>query len=132
MIPSNSILYLRKNLGYNEKIAIIDIDDHFGDGIAQYFYHDPSVLYFSLHEFDFTQGDIGMFDELGQDEGIGIAELDLEKIFKPFPNLEKDEYYQGTGLGLNICKKIIERHNGEMTVSKGEHTGALNGKILKK
>ncbi|MHA1350910.1 MAG: hypothetical protein ACTSPZ_08775, partial [Promethearchaeota archaeon] len=41
---ANSILYLRKKLGYNEKIAIIDIDDHFGDGIAQYFYHDPSVL----------------------------------------------------------------------------------------
>jgi acetoin utilization deacetylase AcuC-like enzyme len=68
---ANSILYLRKKLGYNEKIAIIDIDDHFGDGIAQYFYHDPSVLYFSLHEYDFTEGDIGMFDELGQDEGIG-------------------------------------------------------------
>ncbi len=68
---ANSILYLRKKLSYNEKIAIIDIDDHFGDGIAHYFYHDPSVLYFSLHEFDFTEGDIGMFDELGQDEGIG-------------------------------------------------------------
>ena len=68
---ANSILYLRKNLSYNKKIAIIDIDDHFGDGIAQYFYHDPSVLYFSLHEFDFTEGDIGMFDELGQDDGIG-------------------------------------------------------------
>ncbi|MHA1486681.1 MAG: hypothetical protein ACTSSC_05870, partial [Promethearchaeota archaeon] len=67
---ANSILYLRKKLGYNEKIAIIDIDDHFGDGIAHYFYHDPSVLYFSLHEFDFTEGDIGMFDELGQDEKI--------------------------------------------------------------
>ena len=68
---ANSILYLRKKLSYNEKIAIIDIDDHFGDGIAHYFYHDPSVLYFSLHEFDFSEGDIGMFDELGQDEGIG-------------------------------------------------------------
>ena len=68
---ANSILYLRKELNYDEKIAIVDIDDHFGDGIAQYFYDDPSVLYFSLHEFDFTEGDIGMFDELGQDEGIG-------------------------------------------------------------
>jgi len=68
---TNSILYLREKLSYNEKIAIIDIDDHFGDGIAHYFYHDPSVLYFSLHEFDFSEGDIGMFDELGQDDGIG-------------------------------------------------------------
>ena len=68
---ANSILYLRKKLSFSEKIAIIDIDDHFGDGLAQYFYDDPSVLYFSIHEFDFTEGDLGMVDELGMDEGIG-------------------------------------------------------------
>ena len=68
---ANSILYLRNELNFNQKIAIIDIDDHFGDGLAHYFYDDPSVLYFSIHEFDFTEGDLGMVDELGIDEGIG-------------------------------------------------------------
>jgi acetoin utilization deacetylase AcuC-like enzyme len=68
---ANSILYLRKRLNFNQKIAIIDIDDHFGDGLAQYFYDDPSILYFSIHEFDFTEGDLGAVDELGLDEGIG-------------------------------------------------------------
>ena len=68
---ANSILYLRKQLNFNQKIAIIDIDDHFGDGLAHYFYDDPSVLYFSIHEFDFTEGDLGMVYELGMDEGIG-------------------------------------------------------------
>ncbi len=68
---ANSILYLRNQLNFNQKIAIIDIDDHFGDGLAHYFYDDPSVLYFSIHEFDFTEGGLGMVDELGIDEGIG-------------------------------------------------------------
>ncbi|MFX0077253.1 MAG: hypothetical protein ACFE96_17555, partial [Candidatus Hermodarchaeota archaeon] len=49
----------------------IDIDDHFGDGLAQYFYDDPLVLYFSIHEFDFTEGDLGLMDEIGIDEGVG-------------------------------------------------------------
>ena len=68
---ANSVLYLRKQLNYDQKIAIIDIDDHFGDGLAQYFYDDPSVLYFSIHQFDFTEGDLGMVDEIGIGEGIG-------------------------------------------------------------
>jgi acetoin utilization deacetylase AcuC-like enzyme len=68
---ANSILYIRELLNFNQKIAIIDIDAHFGDGLAQYFYDDPSVLYFSIHEFDFTEGDLGLMDELGIDEGIG-------------------------------------------------------------
>ncbi|MFX1312554.1 MAG: histone deacetylase [Promethearchaeota archaeon] len=68
---ANSIIYLREKLQYNNKIAIIDIDAHFGDGIAQYFYEDPSVLYFSVHEYDFIEGDIGFINELGAGEGIG-------------------------------------------------------------
>jgi acetoin utilization deacetylase AcuC-like enzyme len=68
---ANTILYLREKLNFHQKIAIIDIDDHFGDGLAQYFYYDPSVLYFSIHEFDFTEGDLGLMDEIGIDKGIG-------------------------------------------------------------
>ena len=68
---ATSILYLRNQLNFKQKIAIIDIDDHFGDGLAHFFYDDQSVLYFSIHEFDFTVGDLGMMDEIGMDEGIG-------------------------------------------------------------
>ncbi len=86
---ANSILYLRNHLNFNKKIAIIDIDDHFGDGLAQYFYDDSSVLYFSIHEFDFTEGDLGMVDELGIDEGIG------KNINLPVPEgiTNEDFYY---------------------------------------
>ncbi len=68
---ANSIINLKENQQYNKKIAIIDIDAHFGDGLVQYFYDDPSVLYFSVHEFDFEEGDIGFIDELGENEGLG-------------------------------------------------------------
>lgn len=68
---ANAILYFQKHLNIHQKIAIIDIDDHFGDGLARYFYDDPTILYFSIHEFDFTEGDLGMVDELGIDKGIG-------------------------------------------------------------
>jgi acetoin utilization deacetylase AcuC-like enzyme len=68
---ANSIIYLRRKLPYNKKIAIIDIDAHFGDGLVQYFYDDPNVLYFSVHEFDFVEGGIGFIDELGEGEGLG-------------------------------------------------------------
>lgn len=68
---ANSILYLREKLQYNKRIAIVDIDNHFGDGLVQYFYEDPSVLYFSIHEYDFVEGDLGFINELGAGEGIG-------------------------------------------------------------
>jgi len=68
---ANAIFYLRKNVQYDKKIAIVDIDDHFGDGLVQYFYDDPDVLYFSIHEFDFIENDIGFINELGDGQGIG-------------------------------------------------------------
>ncbi len=68
---ANSISFLRQKLQYNKRIAIIDIDAHFGDGLVQYFYEDPTVLYFSIHEFDFVEGEIGFIDELGTGEGLG-------------------------------------------------------------
>ena len=69
---ANAIYYVREYMDYQEKIAIIDIDDHFGDGVARYFYEDPNVLYFSIHEYDFEMGDVGLIDELGSSEGLGM------------------------------------------------------------
>jgi acetoin utilization deacetylase AcuC-like enzyme len=68
---ANSILFLREKLQYNKKIAVIDIDSHLGDGLVQYFYDDPDVLYFSIHEYDFVEAEIGFIDELGDEKGLG-------------------------------------------------------------
>lgn len=98
---ANSILYSRKKLNYDQKIAIIDIDDHFGDGLAQYFYDDPSVLYFSIHEFDFTEGDLGMVDELGIDAGIG------KNINFPIPEgINNEDFYSCLELLDPILKEF--------------------------
>ncbi|MBD3354024.1 MAG: hypothetical protein GF364_21255 [Candidatus Lokiarchaeota archaeon] len=66
-----AIKKLRKELAFKGRIAIVDIDAHYGNGIANVFYEDPSVLYSSIHEFDFSMGDWGRFSEIGIGDGLG-------------------------------------------------------------
>jgi signal transduction histidine kinase len=57
------------------------------------------------------------------DNGIGFDEKYADKIFKPFERLHNRETYKGTGMGLAICKKIVERHNGTITAKGSEGKG---------
>ncbi|RPI84653.1 MAG: PAS domain-containing sensor histidine kinase [Chloroflexi bacterium] len=49
------------------------------------------------------------------DEGIGFDEKHLERIFRPFVRLHGNSTFDGTGIGLSICHKIVERHSGSIT-----------------
>ena len=59
------------------------------------------------------------------DNGIGIAEPYREQIFQPFKRLHAKDEYSGTGMGLAICRKIIESHGGVLWVEDNETGGSL-------
>jgi PAS domain S-box-containing protein len=59
-----------------------------------------------------------------QDNGIGFEQENAERIFQPFQRLVGRSQFEGSGMGLAICRKIVERHGGEINVQSkpGEGT----------
>lgn len=59
-----------------------------------------------------------------RDNGIGIDMAFTEKIFAPFHRLHGRGRYEGSGMGLAICRRIAQRHNGDLSVESTEDVGS--------
>lgn len=60
-----------------------------------------------------------------KDNGIGIAEQHQKQVFELFARLHRREDYPGTGIGLAVCKRIVELHNGKISLRSESGKGSV-------
>lgn len=80
----------------------------------------PPIIHIDSREL--IEGDIEITI---QDNGIGFDEKFAEKIFKPFERLHRRVDYEGSGVGLAICRRIISNHGGRITAKSEVGHGTI-------
>ncbi|MBN2157387.1 MAG: histone deacetylase [Candidatus Lokiarchaeota archaeon] len=96
---------LRKDNTFQGRIAIIDIDTHYGDGLAKTYYENPDILYASIHEY--VPGEAGIISEIGAGAGKGY------NICYPVPLEADDRYLRGF---TDLLTTYLEKYQPELLV----------------
>ena len=71
-----------------------------------------------------ADADDGWYDIAVTDNGIGFDETYVNKIFAPFQRLHGRLDYDGSGVGLSVCRSIVERHHGTITATSEPDEGS--------
>ena len=74
----------------------------------------------------------GMVEIKVYDNGIGFDEQFKDQIFLPFRRLVAKDQFKGVGIGLAVCKKVVLRHHGEITVNSKPGQGTIFTILLPK
>lgn len=83
----------------------------------------PPVI--SIHSDITYKDDVLMAIIELRDNGIGFEQSEAEKIFNTFTRLNSKDKFEGTGLGLSLCKKIVLRHGGSISARGKSNEGSL-------
>ncbi len=60
-----------------------------------------------------------------EDNGIGFDQVYAEQVFDMFRRLHVNKDYEGTGIGLALCKKIVEKHHGFISAESQPNVGSV-------
>jgi PAS domain S-box-containing protein len=86
------------------------------------FSHEKPVI--NISSSIVQHGGIDQVKIVVSDNGIGFDQQFADKIFQAFSRLNSKDRYEGTGLGLSLCKKIVERHHGTISAIGKENEGS--------
>ena len=90
-----------------------------------------SIKYQPIDKFEHIPTIVISYKKNGQDDiilfkdnGIGIKEENIPQLFTPFKRFHSSSEYEGTGLGMSSCKKIMKKHRGDIVYLPTNETGA--------
>jgi PAS domain S-box-containing protein len=86
---------------------------------------DPGSQTADSGQKDTTGGHPTQIEILIEDNGIGFEPSDRKRLFQPFHRLIDRSTYEGTGMGLAICRKIVERHGGSIIATSTPSQGSI-------
>ncbi|MDB5283355.1 MAG: cph1 2 [Bacteroidota bacterium] len=118
---SDAQVYTSGSMGVvGEKQLLVQLFQNLVSNAIKYRHHGrmPQITIGCAHQD-------GMVRYFVKDNGIGIPDKHFDTVFKAFKRLHSKINYDGTGVGLAICKKIVDIHGGEIWVESEEGEGSI-------